>query len=259
MTIRLRQICFVAEQLAPVVEDLTAIFDLEVCFVDAGVGVFGLENSLLPVGSNFFEVVAPTKDNTAAGRFLQRRNGDGGYMVICQCESRATQQARKARAQELGVRIAWERDIHGFQCMQLHPGDTGGAFFELDWDPKNEPEGHWEPAGGDGWDTARRTDVVSGYSAVELQSHDPHSMAQRWAGIAGIPLQQDAHGRPVLPLENANLRFVEATDGRGDGLGGVDLVVTDIQGLLTAAERRGRRVSDDQVEVCGVRFYLKDA
>jgi hypothetical protein len=84
-------------------------------------------------------------------------------------------------------------------------------------------------------------------------------MAQRWADIAGIPLQQDAHGRLSLPLENANLRFVEATDGRGDGLGGVDLVVTDIQGLLTAAERRGRRVSDDQVEVCGVRFYLKDA
>ena len=92
MTIRLRQICFVAEKLAPVVEDLTSIFGLEVCFVDEGVGVFGLENSLFPVGSNFFEVVAPTKDNTAAGRFLRRRNGDGGYMVICQCDSRETQQ-----------------------------------------------------------------------------------------------------------------------------------------------------------------------
>ncbi len=259
MTIRLRQICFVADKLAPVVEDLTAIFSLEVCFVDEGVGVFGLENSLFPIGSNFFEVVAPTKDNTAAGRFLQRRNGNGGYMVICQCDRRETQQARKARAQELGVRIAWEQDIHGFQCMQLHPGDTGGAFFELDWDPKNEPEGHWEPAGGDGWDTARRTDVVSGYSAVELQSHDPQSMAQRWADIAGIPLQQDDHGRLSFPLENADVRFVEATDGRGDGLGGVDIVVTDVQGLLTTAEQRGCRVSDDQVQVCGVRFYLKDA
>jgi hypothetical protein len=158
MTIRLRQICFVADKLAPVVEDLTAIFGLEVCFVDAGVGVFGLENSLLPIGSNFFEVVAPTKDNTAAGRFLQRRNGDGGYMVICQCESRATQQARKTRAQELGVRIAWERDIHGFQCMQLHPGDTGGAFFELDWDPKgigNPPVGMaGTPPGGRMWSAA---------------------------------------------------------------------------------------------------------
>ncbi len=259
MTIQLRQICFVAEKLAPVVEDLKSIFGLEVCFVDAGVGVFGLENALFPVGSNFFEVVAPTKDNTAASRFLQRRNGNGGYMVICQCDSRETQQTRKARAEELGVRIAWEWDIHGFQCMQLHPGDTGGAFFELDWDPKNEPEGHWEPAGGDGWDTARRTDVVSSYSAVEMQSQDPRSMAERWADIAGIPLKQDDQGRTILALENADVRFVEATDGRGDGLGGIDIAVADTQRLLTTAEQRGCRVSDEQVDVCGVRFYLKEA
>ena len=120
-------------------------------------------------------------------------------------------------------------------------------------------KGIGNPLAGDGWDTARRTDVVSGYSAVELQSHDPQSMAQRWADIAGIPLQQDDHGRLSFPLENADVRFVEATDRRGEGLGGVDIVVTDIQGLLTTAEQRGRRVSDDQVEVCGVRFYLKDA
>ena len=60
MTIRLRQICFVADKLAPVVEDLTAIFGLEVCFVDAGVGVFSLENSLLPVGSNFLGIIVET-------------------------------------------------------------------------------------------------------------------------------------------------------------------------------------------------------
>ena len=129
MTIRLRQICFVADKLAPVVEDLTAIFGLEVCFVDEGVGVFGLENSLFPIGSNFFEVVAPTKDNTAAGRFLQRRNGNGGYMVICQCDRRETQQARKARAQELGVRIAWEQDIHGFQLYAAPPWRHGGRLL----------------------------------------------------------------------------------------------------------------------------------
>ena len=94
-------------------------------------------------------------------------------------------------------------------------------------------------------DTARRTEVVSGFSAVELQSHDPQSMAQRWADIAGMPLRQDDQGRLSFPLENADVRFVEATDGRGDGLGGVDLVVADVQGLLTRAEQRGCRVSDD--------------
>ena len=259
MSIRLRQICLVAEKLNPVVEDLKSIFDLEVCFVDEGVGVFGLENSLLPVGSNFLEVVAPVKDNTAAGRFLKRRNGDGGYMVICQCDSNETQQARKARAAELGVRVAWEHTFNGFQCMQLHPGDTGGAFFELDWDSRNEPEGHWEPAGGEGWQKARRTHLVTRYSAVELQSHDPQSMAERWADIAGVALKQDVQGRTVFPLENADVRFVEATDGRGDGLCGIDLVVADRRGILSAAERRGCQVTEGQVKVGGVRFYLIDA
>ena len=259
MTIHLRQICLVAEKLRPVVEDFTSIFGLEVCFVDEGVSAFGLENSLFPVGSNFFEIVAPIKDNTAVGRFLKRRNGNGGYMVICQCDSLETQQARKAQATQLGVRIAWEHNINDFLCMQLHPADTGGAFFELDWDSKGEPQGHWEPAGGDGWSTARRTEVISDFSGVELQAHEPQSLAQRWSSIADIPLKQDSQERTILPLENAHVRFVEATDGRGDGLGGIDIVVADRQRLLKEAQQRGCYVSDDQVEVCGVRFYLSDA
>ena len=53
MSICLRQICLVAAKLAPVIDDLKAVFGLEVCFVDKAVGQFGLENSLLPVGNNF--------------------------------------------------------------------------------------------------------------------------------------------------------------------------------------------------------------
>jgi glyoxalase-like protein len=256
MSIRLRQICLVAAKLAPVVDDLKAVLGLEVCFKDKGVEVFGLENSLFPVGSNFIEVVAPIKENTAAGRYLKRRNGDGGYMVICQCDSEATQAARKARAASLNVRVAWEHDSKGFHGMQLHPADTGGAFFELDWDKKGEPEGHWEPAGGSNWASARRTDVVTSFSAVELQSADPRGLAERWSSIAELPLRNDSRGRIEMPLDNASVRFVEATDGRGEGLGGIDIVVADRKRLLEAAESRGCRAGDEQVVICGTRFYL---
>ena len=58
------------------------------------------------------------------------------------------------------------------------------------------------------------------------------------------------------PLANASIRFVEATDGRGEGLGGIDVVVADRKHLLEAAQRRALRVSDDQVNLCGTRFYL---
>jgi hypothetical protein len=256
MSIRLRQICLVANQLAPVIDDFSNILGLEVCFVDKGVAVFGLENSLMPVGGNFIEVVAPIKENTAAGRYLKRRNGDGGYMVICQCDSHETQRARKARAAAMNIRIAWEHESKSFHGMQLHPADTGGAFFEIDWDAKEEPEGSWEPAGGDGWPKAVRTDVVKVYQAVELQSADPRGLAERWSNIAEIPLRKDSLGRFDMPLDNASVRFVEAHDGRGDGLGGIDILVNDRQRLLQAAQGRGRRVSDDQVMICGTRFYL---
>jgi hypothetical protein len=256
MSIYLRQICLVANQLAPVIEDFEEIFGLEVCFVDKGVAVFGLENSLMPVGTNFIEVVSPIKEDTAAGRYLKRRNGDGGYMVICQCDSHETQRARKARVVPLNIRIAWEHETKSFHALQLHPADTGGAFFEIDWDAKGEPQGNWEPAGGDGWPAAVRTDVVKGYQAVELQSADARGLAERWSSIAETPLRKDSRGHSEMPLKNASIRFVEANDGRGEGLGGVDILVKDRERLLQAAERRGRRVADDQVMICGTRFYL---
>jgi hypothetical protein len=256
MSIRLRQICLVANQLSPVIQDFKDILGLQVCFIDKGVAVFGLENSLMPVGNNFIEVVAPIKPDTAAGRYLRRRQGDGGYMVICQCDSHDTQLARKARAAALNIRLALEHESRSFHVMQLHPADTGGAFFEIDWDAKGEAEGHWEPAGGSDWPSARRTDVVTRYSAVELQSADPRGLAERWSTIAEIPLRKDSKGRWEMPLDNASLRFVEAADQRGEGLGGIDVVVKDRPHVLEAAQRRGRHVSDDEIMICGTRFYL---
>jgi hypothetical protein len=256
MSIRLRQICLVAKELAPVIDDFKAIFAVDVCFVDPAVAVFGLENSLIPIGGNFLEVVAPIKEDTAAGRYLKRRDGDGGYMVICQCDTHETQLARKARAAALNVRIAWEHEGKSFHGMQLHPADTGGAFFEIDWDAMGEPEGHWTPAGGSEWVSRMHTDVVKNFSAVEMQSADPRGLAERWSGIAEIPLREDARGRLEMPLGKASVRFVEAADGRGEGLGGIDIVATDRKRLVEAAGRRGYRVADDQVMICGTRFYL---
>ena len=51
-------------------------------FRDPGVGVFGLENAVFAVGDTFLEVVAPVQPDTTAGRYLQRRGGDSGYMAI---------------------------------------------------------------------------------------------------------------------------------------------------------------------------------
>ncbi len=183
------------------------------------------------------------------------RSSDGPDLPD-QCDSHETQLARKARAAELGVRIALEHEESGFHVMQLHPADTGGAFFEIDWDAKMEPEGHWAPAGGGDWPAQRRTETVSAYAGVELQSPDPQSLAERWSSIAELPLGRDAQGRIEMRLENVGVRFVEMGDERGEGLAGLDLKLADRAQLLQRAEERGCRVSDNQVVVCGVRFNL---
>ena len=51
MWIRLRQIALVAEALAPVERELEDVLGIELCFRDPGVGHFGLENALFPIGA----------------------------------------------------------------------------------------------------------------------------------------------------------------------------------------------------------------
>src|SRR5579872_2305980 len=83
--LRLRQICLVAPRLEPIVSDIAAIMGLEVCYRDSHVAKYGLENALLPVDTILLEVVAPTRDGTAAGRFLEKTGSRGGYMAIFCC------------------------------------------------------------------------------------------------------------------------------------------------------------------------------
>ena len=257
MWLRIRQIALVAEQLEPVIEDFRAVLGLEVCFVDPSVKVFGLHNSLMTVGNQFIEVVAHIEEGTTAGRYLERRGGDGGYMVITQCDDHA---ARQARVEAIGVRQAWGMEHGDYRCMQLHPKDTGGSFFEIDamvGEGAHDPDGPWEPAGGRGWEQHRRPERVRAITGAELQSDDPAGLAARWASIAELPVGTDAEGNPIVELDNAMLRFVTATDGRGEGLGGIDVATVDAAAILEAARARGAYVNDGQVLLGGLRVNLR--
>ncbi|HYD10060.1 MAG TPA: hypothetical protein VEA78_08150, partial [Acidimicrobiales bacterium] len=169
MWLRLRQVALVATKLDPIVEDLRAVLGLAVGHRDPGVASFGLENALLPIGTQLLEVVAPTREGTAGGRHLERRGGDGGYMVICQCDDHPPR--RRRAVDELGIRTVLEFSEEQYTCMQLHPSDTGGAFLEIDWQADTSEGGDWWPAGAGGeWKSAIRTDVVDAITAVEVQA-----------------------------------------------------------------------------------------
>lgn len=254
MWLRLRQICLVAEKLAPVEEALCDVLGIKVCYRDPGVGRFGLENALFPIGNQLLEVVAPTEENTAGGRYLERRGGDGGYMVITQCDDHAP---RRARVEELGVRIAHQFERENFKNIQLHPKDTGATFFEIDEQlgtNAHDSDGPWMPAGPD-WISSRVLDRVTGIAGAELQCDDPADIAGRWSDIAQISLA-DESDHQALPLDNATLRFISCTDGRPEGLGALDIVAADKDAILNSAEARGAKTSDSQIYLCGMRINL---
>ena len=82
----IRQIVMVSSLRDPIVSDLCNLFECKVAFNDPGVSHFGLENAVIPIGTDFLEVVSPVKTNTTAGRYLKKRDGDGGYMIIIQVD-----------------------------------------------------------------------------------------------------------------------------------------------------------------------------
>jgi hypothetical protein len=255
MLLRLRQLCLVAEKLEPVVEDLRTAFGIEVCHRDPGVGKFGLHNALLPIGNSFIEVVAPVEGGTAAERYLHRRHGDGGYMVINDTDDL---DHWESHMKTLGVRIAAKLEIEEYCGLQLHPRDTGGALLEINQTGKGGPlEGAYHPAGRE-WQPYVHTDLVTAVVGAELQSDSPEALANSWGEILDRPVKLDDQGFSI-ELDNARLRFVPNQDSRGEGLGGIDLLVPDAEKVRERCRQQNLSLIDGGVMVGGVRFYLGTA
>lgn len=257
--LRLHQLCLVAYELGPVEAQLRELFQMEPCHhSDLFGGKFGIHNVVFEIGGSFLEVVGlnPGVDpaTAPAGRYLTRRGGDGGYMVILECDD---VDRRRALMDELGVRIVFSPRHDGFNEIQLHPADTGGSLISL-----NETEGRqglvgtYLPAGPDWWRKAQRSLSALEIPGAELQSSDPEALARRWSKLLEMPMTQQGPEHFEIALDLGSLRFVMDTDGRGEGLGGFDLIVAERQPILDRAARMGIPVSGDVVLVCGTRIRL---
>jgi hypothetical protein len=252
MTLRLRQICLVAPHVEPSVSTICTVLGTMVCYVDPQVEKYGLVNALMPIGNSFLEVVAPTRDGTAAGRYLERRRGEGGYMVILECDAI---EPWLAHLPTTGVRIANDLDYAGeYRGLQLHPRDTGGALLENKRTFVGAWDGPYHPAG-PRWQGAHGADAEDRIVAAELQSGDPHRLAARWSEILRRPVR-DAAGVPTIDLDLGTLRFVPATDGRGEGLGGIDVQIPRHERARFAARQKDVEEVDGALMLCGTRVRL---
>ncbi len=213
--LRLRQICLVAPHLEPAISDIAAIMGLKVCYRDGNVAKYGLENALLPVDTILLEVVAPTQAGTAAGRFLDKTGGRGGYMAIFCCDD---PDARGKHANAIGVRTANVITHAPYHGVQLHPRDCRAAFIEFNHsDGSDDILGVYPPAGPD-WQKSIKKDVTQALLGVEMQSPDPQGLAEHWGKITGIAVSKGSGGEPELKLPNANFRFVKGASDLMSGL-----------------------------------------
>ena len=249
--IRLRQICLVAPHLEPVVGDIAAIMGLKICYRDGNVAKYGLENALLPVDTILLEVVAPFQRDTAAGRFLDKTGGRGGYMAIFCCDD---PDRRGRHALEIGVRIANTIDHAPYHGVQLHPRDCRAAFIEFNHtEGSDDIIGAYPPAGPD-WQKSIRTEVTRALIGVEMQSPQPQSLAEHWGRILETAVSANPAGEPELEFPNCRFRFVQ---GANEIIGGLTFRVGDVASVRRAAEARGNAVSSgNSFDLGGVTFHL---
>jgi hypothetical protein len=250
---RLRQIALVAHDLEQAASDLTEVLGLSVGFRDPAVAKYGLVNVVMPVGDTFLEVVSPAQAGTTAGRLLEKRGGDGGYMVILQV---LDIHAARARPAALGVRVVSEYSRpDGVYMTHLHPRDVGGAILSID---AMEPPERWEWGGPD-WKAHVRTQDCLSISGVTVQAETHEAagkMASRWAEVLGVPAEAVPGGFVQRLSQGGTIRFEAATDGRGEGVSTIELTVRDPQRILARAQARGCVDAQGRLMLCGTRVDL---
>ena len=242
----LRQLVMVSNLRDPIVESLCNLFDIKVSFNDPGVGHFGLENAVLPIGTDFLEVVSPVEENTTAGRYLDRRGGDGGYMVIIQVDDFSEVQKT---IKENNITVVWESEHPEARAIHLHPKEMGGAILSLDW---MNPKESWKWAGPN-WDQFVNMSTVKSLKGVEIQSDDPETMKNTWQSVLKVSSENVSDYQ--ISLDNTWIRFVKDKDGRGPGVSAFCLEANDNKALLKKASDLNL-IHEENIMIGGVKFLL---
>jgi hypothetical protein len=237
--VRLRQAVLAAAELEPVASALRSGLGLQEPYRDPGVAAFGLTNVVFAIGDCFLEVVSPAQPGTAAGRYLARRGGDGGYMVLFDLEDL---EGARARAEQSGVRVVWQIDLPDISGTHLHPADMRGAIVSID---RSRPYGTWRWGGPD-WTARTGAGARGSLAGITLAVGDPAAVAAGWAHILGVPVRDGQP--PALMLGDSEVRFEASEDERAEGLNEIALA-------LPEEVRQGR----EAIEVGGVHLRLLDA
>ncbi len=209
---RLRQVALAAADCDATASRLKETFGWPEPFHDPGVGRFGLTNAVFAAGDTFVEVVAPVEPGTTAGRYLERRGGDSGYMAIFQLPDL---DAARRRVADAGIRVVWTSDLADIAGTHLHPKDVPGAIVSLDW---ADPPESWRWAGPE-WTGRAPQHPAGGISGLTIEVTEPASAAERWAHVLGLTVIDEGDTATIaLAHAGQDLRFVRAGPVGGEGI-----------------------------------------
>jgi hypothetical protein len=186
---RLRQAVIAVAELDRTVESLRSRLALGEPFADPAIAHFGLRNAVFAIGDTFLELVSPIEGGTAAGRQLERRGGDCGYMAMLQVEDLA---AARERARRLGASEVFEIELDDIAEVHLHPAQIGGAIVSLS-EPRPPAGWRW---GGPGWE---RRSIPGGVRSLTVAVADPEVVGSRWRAVVGGPIPVDFIADPAEP------------------------------------------------------------
>ena len=248
---RLRQLVLVTKEIDSLADQICELFELKISFRDPELIHFGLENRMIPVGDTFIEIVSPVQENTTAERFLIKRNGPGGYMVIVNVDDI---EKEKRRIENENLKIIWHenRNVNGInaQALHLHPKQVGGAILSLD---SMVPDSAWLWAGTN-WQKDINQSLVENLIGVVLQSHQPKKLCANWEIALG---KKRAIGRDelLIDLENSKVKFIQEDDARGEGINAFILSTRKSDEIHKRAEEKGV-IENNIIKLGGINFIL---
>ena len=228
MTVRIRQLVFASNKHSDIAL-LEHVLGLGAPFVDPGVGEFGLTNGVFALGDQFLEVVVPTQPNTAAGRFIDRNHGEGGYMAIFQTDDLANV---RRRADAANIRRVWNADLPDISASHFHPVDIGAAIVSVD---EARPATSWRWGGPD-W---QRASVPGSITGATIAARNTQELLERWQHVLADPLDM--------------LRIVP---GETDMVTGFTLEIERPDDVLARAKASKLSTDEDSFKFCGVTVSL---
>lgn len=221
---RLRQAVLATRNLDAVVARLQTTLGLDAPYADPGVERFGLRNAVFALGDTFLEVVSPLGPDTSAGRLLDRRGGDTGYMLMFQVEDL---EAARERARGEGVREVFEVSLDDMAEVHLHPVDVRAAIVSLS-QPKPPESWRW---GGPDWRSRSAPLRIVGATITVAQ---PVGVSALWQSLLNADFR------------NVGIRVSADEFDRG---------VTEV--ILAADDPDNRPARREPIVIGGVRFVFE--